>query len=131
MTHATERREFFRTRCDVPVRFQFIAPHLRDAELAGHHEGVTNNLSGGGLLLQGTLPKLDWVPDLLMQKMAVGVTVLLPMDPSPVAALARVSWIETINERTRQCRLGLRFREITSQDRDRLFQFVIKGQLPG
>lgn len=130
MSSESERREFYRVRCDIPVRYKFLAPHIQDGDLSKSFDGITNNLSGGGLLLQGTLPKLEWVPDLLMQRMAVGVTVSLPGANDPVVGLMRVAWIETINETTRQCRLGLKFREITARDRDRIFQFVIHAHVP-
>ena len=130
MSQSTERREFFRTRADVEVQYRFLADYLQDPDLGKMFRGTTNNLSGGGLLLHGILPKLEWVPDLLMQKMAVGVSLQLPTENAPVLGLARVAWIETIDDRTRHCRLGLRYREITTADRDRLFQFVIHQQVP-
>ena len=41
-----------------------------------------------------------------------------------------LTWIETIETSTNRCAMGLNFREITQQDKDRIFRFVIKSQMP-
>lgn len=125
-----ERREFIRVKVEIPVRYKFLAKHRQDAELNTIYEGFTTNLSGGGLLLMGKLPVLAWLADLLMQKMAVGINLYLPLHEAPIKALTRVAWIETIEEQTQRTAFGLKFREITADDKDKIFRFVIKAQLP-
>lgn len=125
-----ERREFVRVKLDVPVRFKFLTKTIADPELDKIYEGVTQNLSGGGLLLHGKLPKLEWIPELLMQKMVIGIQMELPTEAEPIKALTRVTWIETIDENTNRCAIGLKFKEITLSDKDKIFNFIIKTQLP-
>ena len=93
-------------------------------------DGVTSNLSGGGLLLVGALPNTDWITDLLMERIFMGVNVFLPGTSEPVKALTRTSWIEALDERVHKVSMGLRFKEISKEHLDRIFQFVIKAQMP-
>ena len=60
-----ERRQFIRVKLEVPVKYKFLShdPEFSSDEI---FEGVTNNLSAGGLLLMGRIPNLDWIPGLLM-----------------------------------------------------------------
>lgn len=125
-----ERREFVRVKLEVPVRYKFLAKDRTEPELGHVYEGTTWNISGGGLLLSGRIPVLSWLPDLLLQKVLIGVNVLLPGSDAPIKALARVAWVETIDEGTQRCGIGLKFREITTADRDMIFQFVIRSQMP-
>lgn len=125
-----ERREFVRVKAEIPVRYKFLCRLRNDTELNDIYEGTTANLSGGGILLVGKIPVLDWIPDLLMQKIVIGVNLFLPAEDKPVKALSRVAWVEQVDENTRRCMLGLKFKEITQEDRDRIFRFVIKVQMP-
>lgn len=125
-----ERREFVRVPFEVPVAYRFISQHRDDSELDHAYRGTTTNLSAGGLLLRGEIPLIPWIPDLLMQKMLIGVSLALSDAGAPIRALARVAWIETVEEPALRCRMGLAFREITAADRDRIFQFVLKSLMP-
>lgn len=125
-----ERRLFTRIRVEVPVRYKLLCTYLQDKRLDQTYEGITRNISGGGLLLHGTIQDLDWVPDLLMQKIVVGVNLSMPDQEKPIKALTRITWIETIDEKTHRCNMGLEFREITAEDKDKIFLFVIRSQLP-
>lgn len=125
-----ERREFVRVKLEVPVRYKFLAKERIEPELDHVYEGTTWNISGGGLLLAGRIPVFTWLPDLLLSKILIGVNILLPGTDTPIKALARVAWIETIDEGTKRCGIGLKFREITTADRDQIFQFVIRSQMP-
>jgi c-di-GMP-binding flagellar brake protein YcgR len=124
-----ERREFIRVRAELPVKYKFLShqPGLVPDEI---FEGTTNNLSGGGLLLVGSIPNTDWITGLLMERIVVGVNVLLPSDPEPVKALTRTAWVEALDERAHRCSLGLKFKEITKVHLDKIFKFVIKAQMP-
>ncbi len=125
-----ERREFVRVKLEVPVRYKFLAKDRNEPEFDRVYEGTTWNISGGGLLLAGRIPVFSWLPDLLLSKILVGVNILLPGTDNPIKALARVAWIETIDESTQRCGIGLKFREVTTADRDQIFQFVIRSQMP-
>jgi c-di-GMP-binding flagellar brake protein YcgR len=128
----SERREFVRIRVSLPVRYKFLSRDL-DGTPEGDeiHEGSTNNISGGGLLLKARVPHLQWLPDLLMQKMVIGMNLILPHDDMPVKALTRVAWIEALEEGSQKAQLGLRFKEISQEDEDRILQYIIRCQMPG
>lgn len=125
-----ERREFVRIRCEVAIRYKFICRHRTDNEMMNIYEGKTTDMSASGLLLNGILPRTDWAADLLLHKIVVGVNIWLPDSIDPVKALTRVAWIETVDEKTLMSCYGLNFREITTVDRDKIFRFVLKEQLP-
>ncbi len=123
-----ERREFVRIRVALAIRYAFVS--IDGTRLPpGVSEGVSTNLSAGGLLLQAKIHDLAWVLELLTQKISVAVSVALPTEIEPVKALSRACWIETVDAATRRCNLGLQFKEITREDQDRIFRFVIKSQL--
>ena len=126
-----ERREFVRVRAEVPIRYKFLSETAKGPELDTIYEGVTDNLSGTGLLLLGKIPILDWIPDILMQRIVVGVNLHIPDVSLPIKILGRVAWIETIEEKTQRCYLGVHFKEITTQDKDAIYRFIIRMQMPG
>ncbi|MCK4908455.1 MAG: PilZ domain-containing protein [Planctomycetes bacterium] len=128
--HGEEKREFIRVKLEIPIRYKFLCRHIQSPEIEKIYQGKTTNISGGGLLLFGIIPNLAWVPELLMQKIVMGVTFLLPDETDAVKCLARGAWIETIDEKTKKCNIGLKFQEITAADKDKIFRFIIKAQLP-
>jgi c-di-GMP-binding flagellar brake protein YcgR len=128
----SEKRDFVRIKVALPVRYKFLS---RDAEFATRSEeifeGSTSNVSGGGLLLKARIPDLQWLAPLLMERIVLGINIHLPHDEAPVKALTRVAWIEAIEEGSQKCLLGLRFREISQDDQDRILQYIIRCQMPG
>jgi c-di-GMP-binding flagellar brake protein YcgR len=113
----------------VGVRYKFLSKTRTDPELETIHEGRSNDLGGGGLLLQGPIPKLEWIPELLLQRMAVGCNLVLSPSEAPIKVLARVAWIETLDEEAQTFGLGLRFREIAGHDQEAIQRFVIRAQM--
>jgi c-di-GMP-binding flagellar brake protein YcgR len=126
----SERREFVRISVAIPVRYRFLCDEFDHPELSKMREGDTSNLSGGGLLLRATIPDLDWLPYLLSGRMRVGVNLVIPDCEMPVKALARVAWVEGLDEETAEASLGLVFREITRDARDEVLRYVIETRLP-
>ncbi|MHC4914250.1 MAG: PilZ domain-containing protein [Planctomycetota bacterium] len=124
-----ERREFIRVRERCKVTYRLLGRDERHSALEPL-EGFTENISGGGMKLVGPLPNPDWIAEMLLGRMAVGVAVELPDDKGPVSALARTAWVEVADRKKQTFLLGLRFREISREDRERIVQFVIKSQLP-
>lgn len=125
-----DRREYVRVKADIPVRYKFLAKHITNPCIEDIYQGITNNISGGGILLAGVVPDMSWVSDLLMQRIVVGINFALPADTEVIKALTRVSWIESFDEKTQQCLMGLKFKEITTSDRDKIFKHIIRSQLP-
>jgi hypothetical protein len=60
----------------------------------------------------------------------VAVSLELPGSASPVRAIAKVAWLEAVDQNTEVCQLGLTFKEITGEDRDRILNLVIKAHAP-
>ena len=123
-----EQREFVRVVSSLPVKYKFISgnPDFGDDRI---HEGRTDNIGGGGMLLSGQVPSVDWITELLMEKVLVALTIELP-DGEPVKMIARVAWLEAIDQNTEVCQLGLTFNEITGEDKDRILDFVIEYHAP-
>lgn len=135
-----ERREFVRVKAEVPVRYRFLS-HDPAFAVSEFLTGAARDLSGGGLLLVGDIPEPDWIPGLLTERIFVGVEIeLAEEDPrpegsrstegEPVRALTRASWVEAaVQGASDECLMGLRFKEITRDDLDRIFKFIIARQM--
>ncbi len=141
-----ERREFVRVKTEVAVRYRFLS-HDPAFPATEHLDGETFDLSGGGLLLIGDVPDADWIPGLLTERIFLGVEVDISDDAGgPVRALTRAAWVESAPKESHgtsgpsedpvagskppeRCLMGLRFKEITREDLDRIFKFVISGQM--
>ena len=123
-----ERREFVRIRVALQVRYAYVGADGNRLP-PGLSEGVSTNLSAGGILIQARIPDLAWVVELLTQRLSVAVSIMVPTEMEPIKALARAAWVETVDPVTHRCNLGLTFKEITREDQDRLCRFVIKTQL--
>ena len=130
MPYEQERREFVRIKAELSIRYKFLSSYMEDKRFEEIHQGYTSNVSGGGLLLKGPIPDFGWIPDLLMHKIVVGVNIQLPTEEDPVKILTRVAWIESIDEKTKKCVVGLRFQEVTRDDQDKIFKFIIRSQMP-
>lgn len=123
-----EQRKFTRIASTLPVRYRFLSStdEYRDDAV---REGLTDNIGGGGMLLTGQVPGMDWITELLMEKVLVALTIDLPGAAS-IQAIARVAWLEAVDQNTEVCQLGLMFKEITGEDRDRILDLVIKAHAP-
>lgn len=122
------RREFVRMNTDIPVRYKFLSKEI-DLGDERIHEGTTNCLSGGGCLLQGRVPSLNWIPALLMGKIQLGVNILLPSFDQPIKALCSTSWMEEIPEGSERCVIGMRFVTIDKEHQDQILKYLIKTQM--
>lgn len=123
-----QKREFVRVNVSLPVRYKFLSPHCEKKD-DRVYEGTTANISAGGLLLNGALPGNDWVVDLLLYRVVIGLNLLLPDSEESLKALARVAWVESLTAQG-QCAMGLLFKEIERESQDRIVQFIIRSQMP-
>ncbi len=123
-----EQRKFVRVPSSLPVKYKFISssPEFKDDRV---HEGRTDNIGGGGMLLTGQVPSVDWITELLMEKILIAMTLELPSGDS-VKVIARVAWLEAIDQNTEVCQLGLTFKEITAENRDKILDLVIRAHAP-
>ena len=126
-----EKRQFIRLPIAVPVRYKFLSREMGAEDMDVVHEGVSQNIGAGGLLVRGKLPDSAWLSKLLTRKMFVGVNLMLPNSERPVKALCRVSWSSAVEEENGVVMMGLEFQEITAEDRDLITTYIIKAQMPG
>lgn len=127
--YESEKREFVRVGVAVPVKFRLIS-QSRDVTVPEDYlEGETQNIGAGGILLVGPIPYSDFITELLTQRVVIGVRIFLPGEDKPVEALARVAWLEAIDQEENRCSLGLAFKEITSEAQDTLFRFIISSRM--
>tara|TARA_Y100000815_G_C13036625_1_gene385197 strand:+ start:88 stop:513 length:426 start_codon:yes stop_codon:yes gene_type:complete len=119
-----ERREFERIRVDLPVQYKLLTV----SELQVPDDiciGETTDINPRGILLVGSLPSLDLLVPLLTQKIILSIEMSLPRPKFMVQAIARVTWIEAVEEEQKRCSMGLTFNDISQEDREKLFQFLV------
>jgi len=122
----SDRRSFPRVRKAVPVRFKFLSSSVKDPEIEAVYEGSTQDLSLGGLLLLGPVPRMEWLKDLLLGHIQIGINLALPTSFTTVKALTRLSWIEARDPDALTFRMGLRVVDIPSDSRSALSDFLSK-----
>ncbi len=127
-SNESERRGYVRVGAELPVHYKFFSQE-DDLGQEEEMEGVTENVSAGGVLLVAQIPNMDWITSLLRQKMYLGIRLDLP-GSEPVKTLARVAWVGAMDEDARTCNLGLQFKEITKDDQEKLFKYVISTRMP-
>lgn len=124
----SNKREFVQINTDIPVRYKFLSKTI-ELGVDEIFEGTTNCLSGGGCLLQGRIPSLNWIPALLMGKIHLGINLLLPSSDLPIKVLCGTGWIEEIPEGSDRCVLGLKFAELDKEMEDQVLKYLIKAQM--
>lgn len=97
----------------VTGRFEVGLPE--SVRLDGDHQFEVRTISATGMLIEtGLAPRLDSVID-----------VSVPLgDGEELRAAARVAYIEPVADAPDRHRLGLEFRDLTPEDRDRLESFI-------
>jgi hypothetical protein len=129
MAISDERRESFgyvTIQRPLTVEYTF----MRDGVAEGKsHVGKTRYFGRNGFVLDGAIPKLNLVPDLLTGVVKIKVRMNIPAGDMPVLSVAQVAWIETIDPMTYQCKIGITFHEILPQLKEALYQYIIKQQL--
>jgi len=125
-----EKRQFIRLPLAVAVRYKFLSREMRADDMDAVHEGVSQNVGAGGLLLRGKLPDAGWLSKLLTRKMYIGINLILPSTDRPVKALCRVIWSSALESDNGMVVMGLEFQEITNSDRDTITQYIIRAQMP-
>ncbi len=126
--YESERKTFVKINTDIPVRYKFLSKVIDLAD-ENIYEGTTAHISGHGLLLVGKIPSVSWIPGLLMEKIVLGLNILLPSIDAPVKALARAAWVEAIPEGSEKCALGLQFKEISKECQDQILKYIIRAQM--
>jgi len=125
-----EKRKFIRLPIAVPVRYKFLSREMSGPDMETVHEGISQNVGAGGLLLRGKLKNPGWIAMLLTHKMYIGVNIMLPSSERPVKALCRAMWSSAFPNEGGAIVIGLEFQEITNTDQDIITQYIIRAQMP-
>jgi len=131
MSSDSERREYPRLKHTLVVRYKFLSSTVKDEAMERVCEGVTHNVSLGGMMLVGPIPRLDWLKDLLLGNITIGVNLYFPNSEVPAKVLTRIAWLEAGEENAINLRMGLRFLEIPPDHRKMLSDFLIRGTAGG
>ena len=122
----SDRRDFPRLRRSIAVRYKFLSSTVKDEAMDRVCEGSTQDLSIGGMLLVGPVPRMDWLKDLLLGRIDIGVNLQIPGVEFPVKALTRVAWLESVDEEALCLRIGLRVLEMPPDQRRLLSDYLMK-----
>lgn len=129
-TFEFEKREYVRIPVTLGIRYKFLTQTDIGVDLDHVHEGTSQNIGTGGILLKAKLPDHAWLSRLLTHTMLVGVNILIPSQENAVKALCRVAWSSAVAEGN-FVMLGLSFQEISEEDRNSITKYVIRAQMPG
>jgi c-di-GMP-binding flagellar brake protein YcgR len=127
------RREFVRVTVALPVRYKFL-PREGEPEnilFSTVYQGNTANISGGGILLTGVVPRKEWIAELLTHKITLGLNIFIEnalAREEKIKALAQVAWMESF-EKKENCSLGLMFTKISAEDREKILEITIRSQM--
>lgn len=117
-----DKRIHPRYQLQVPLKYKFISRNIAQSspKIEQIYDSVTTNISEGGLLFVITFPELEWVTELLLQRMILGVNLIL--EEGPIKALCRTCWIGSIGTvaETYRATIGLEFKEINYDDREKI-----------
>lgn len=77
-------------------------------------------------MLQGSIPQLGWIPDLLTEEMKLDLKIDFPVDDFDLNTSAQVAWIDPQDKGEDQFQLGLEFEDLPDDKRKRIVDFVIR-----
>ena len=122
-----EPRRAVRTAAQLPIRYRYMG-HKEDFEPSKRYKGTTTDVSAEGVKLVVTLPDRSWIDDLRDERVFLSIELDLPGDKKPVRAHAVAAWVKPLDAGGKggkgKCLLGLRFKEITRLDKDRVLGYV-------
>ena len=125
-----DRREYFRLPLGVNVEYKFLTREIAGSDSGATYQGITTDLSAGGMLLHARLPDRNWLGDLLSQERFIGMQIKLPNLPGPIRALCRVVWLSPVEDEGETYAMGVEFHSITESDRDTVTEFIIRSYWP-
>ncbi|GMV81332.1 MAG: hypothetical protein AMXMBFR7_25160 [Planctomycetota bacterium] len=119
-----ERRQYKRVTLDLPVfyRFRTSDPRLKIEKLT--YQGMTRNLSEGGLLMLGPLPDLAWISPLLMSKILLDMTLELPGAARSIAVEGRAAWVEAKPSGLQDAMYGITFGTVARESKEALRAWI-------
>ncbi len=121
-----ERRRYYRIAKEVRVRYKFIS-QFAELNVTNSYEAVTKNISTTGVLLKAEIPSAEMVSDMVLKKILVFLEIFLPQEKLPVKATAQVRWVESIDASKNLYNFGLKFCDITQEDKNTLTKFILNS----
>jgi len=121
-----ERRRYVRIVPPKPIQVKYR--FVDDDTDRGASSGSTLSRSGGGGGLFLELPDLDAdaIEKLLKGEKKLSLAIAIPNMPKPIKALAKVIWLEGMNEGERHFYgAGVSFVRIDEDDRNELLNYII------
>lgn len=120
--------KFVKISVDIPVRYKFLSKTIQvpDQDV---HEGHTNNISGGGLVLIVKIPDGETINGLLNNDIYVGLNINLPSQGEAIKTLSNLHSIETVPEMPGKCGLNLRFLDMPKEGSDQILRYTIRAQI--
>lgn len=123
-----DRRGFYRLEKSLIVTYRFVGNGGTDSQFKKVCKGKTKNISTTGILLIGAMPKPEWISDLLTQKIIVALSINMPGKGKAIKAIGRLAWLDvTLSEEDAQYEMGIFFKEISEDDKERIVRFIIES----
>lgn len=119
-----ERRKHYRISKEIKVKYKFLS-QVADIQPSEMFEGITNNISTTGVLLKGQIPAQQLLEEMMLQNVMLYLEIYLPKKEIPVKATAQVRWAESKDASKNLYYLGLKFTDITAEDKNILTQFIL------
>jgi c-di-GMP-binding flagellar brake protein YcgR len=120
-----KRRRFTRVNVELSVAYAFISSSGNNISDQTFH-GTSRDISGGGCLLEGTIPNLEWIPDLLLERIKLKADIVFPQDDTRLHTEGKVAWIDPRDPGEETFQLGLEFEELNDDERKQIVEFVIR-----
>lgn len=121
-----ERRRHYRLIKEIKVRYKFIS-QLYNLDNTSSYDAVTKNMSTSGLLLKAEIPKVDFVNDMMLKKTLVFLEIFLSKNKPPIKATAQLRWVESIDASKNLYNIGLKFIDITQEDKNTITEFILNS----
>ncbi len=124
-----ERRKSVRINEALPVKFILFDSKNAENLLSNVINCSTQNISAGGFMVETDDLKNGQINDLINGMINIALEVKLPASIKPIKALAKVSWLverKDISEGQKKFMMGLKFVDISMEDKDKIEKFVIE-----
>jgi len=118
-----ERRKYIRLNSVFPVQFRILSLDGKRF-LSDWLQGFTNNIAKGGICLTVNNLNPELAQILKDQQGKMSLEIEMSMTRSPVAALAKVSWVEDVVSEANRYLIGLKYEEIDNSRNNRIVRYT-------
>ena len=118
-----ERRKYIRLNSVFPVQFRILSLDGKRF-LSDWLQGFTNNIAKGGICLNVNNLNPELAQILKDQQGKMSLEIEMSMTRSPVAALAKVSWVEGVVNEANRYLIGLKYEEIDNSRNNKIVRYT-------